>query len=218
MTEYLHHKNSQNEIVETWQQITSYEQIDIGEYLYYVSDDYFGKVVAVDHQEVRLNIQHFRIDTVSYEAKIRNLKELLRPVQSIYIDGQIQKEFPEIYHGLEKSFRIWKKIESYILNTPRESRSKITPELFVSIGRIFGKWSAKGYLNKSDIEELQQKQFTEMISRYVSLDKIVDDEPDQILEYIDNLLALPYEKARQNPDVNIQDWLVIHSGFFVKKE
>ena len=57
-----------------------------------------------------------------------------------------------------------------------------------------------------------------MISRYVSLDKIVDDEPDQILEYIDNLLALPYEKAQQNPDVNIKDWLVIHSGFFVKKE
>ena len=90
MPEYLHHKNSQNETVETWQQITSYEQIDIGEYLYYVSDDYFGNVVAVDHEEVRLNIQHFRIDTVSYEAKIRNLKELLRPVQSIYIDGQIQ--------------------------------------------------------------------------------------------------------------------------------
>ena len=214
----LHHRNSQSEIVETWQPITSFDQVHVGEYLYYVSDNYFGKVIDVDHAQVRLNIQHFRIDTVSYEAKICNLQELLRPIKNIYIDEQIHEEFPDIYHGLEKSFRVWKKIESYILNTPRENRGKITPEPFASTGRIFGKWSAKGYLNKSEIEELQQKQFVKMISRYVSLDKIVDEEPDQTLEYIDNLLALPYEKVQQNPDVDIKDWLVIHSGFFVKNE
>ncbi|BBM87479.1 hypothetical protein [Candidatus Uabimicrobium amorphum] len=217
MVDYVYKENAANEIVETWQRIESYEQIHIGEYLYYVSDNYFGEVVGCDGQEVRLKIQNFRINTVAYEAKIHTLTELLRPIENIYIDGQIQQLFPEIHCGLEKCFRIWKKIESYILDTPKEDRGKITPELFASIGRIFGKWSGKGFLNKSDIEELQQKQFLTTISQWIPLDKVVDNEPHETLEYIDKLLVLPYEKARETTSINLKDWLALRSGFFVKR-
>ena len=202
------------ESIETWGQFESWEELEIEEWLFYKDDSYFGKVTALEENCIFLNMQHFRVTNASYIAQVRSLEKVLRPQKWIWTDPQIQEHFPQIYQALEKAFRIWRKIEEYILNVPKNQRNTITPMIFQEIGSAFGNWSAHGYINEHQLQHLQKMDIVALMSNVRPLDELVEDDSisEEILEQIDILRSLPYEEAKKQS--HFCKWLVIQSGFF----
>ncbi|WP_372364474.1 hypothetical protein [Candidatus Uabimicrobium sp. HlEnr_7] len=216
MNNYFYKKNNAGDVIETWQYIHNINELQIGEWIFYACDRYFGRVIS-NQSQVQIHIEHFRDNTVAYQAKIKSLDKLLRPINNIYIDWQIAENFNDAYKALEKAFRIWKKIESYILDTSKENREKITPPVFFTNGRIFGKWSSTGYLNHEDLESLRKQRFCEAIAQWIPLEKVIDYETDETLIYIDRLQAISYEEACSDSKINICNWLAVKSGHFIQE-
>ena len=212
MTNYHYKKNPQGETVETWECISDATELCVGEWLFYCDDRYFGRVTSIT--PLRLKIQNFRVDNAAYEAHISSYDKVLRPIENILIDEQIAQDFPQLYQSLEKSFRIWKKIESYILDAPKEDRQSLTPEIFLQGGYAFGKWSSQGYLNRHDIAFLEHQQFCSLVAKCISQQQAIDNESDEMLEEMDRLLMMKYAEACTEGIV--RKWLIAQSGFFFK--
>lgn len=215
MNNYSYKKNNAGNVIETWQHIHHPNELQVGEWIFYTCDRYFGRIIS-NQPQVCILIEHFRDNTVAYEAKIKSLDKLLRPINNIYIDWQIAENFSSTYTSLEKAFRIWKKIECYILDTPKGSRKEITPAFFFTSGRIFGKWSSTGYLNHSELESLKKQQFCAAIAQWVPLEEILEYETDETLIYIDRLQDLSYEEACRDSKISTCNWLAVKSGHFIK--
>lgn len=215
---FFYKYDSDENAIEKWKKVISAENISLGQWLFYVDDHYFGKVLHKESNRIDLHIQNFRVMNAAYVARISIFEKLISPEKWIWIDPDIQQYFPKIYIALEKCFRIWCKIEPYILSFKKEERIDITPTLFNKIGSIFANWSARGYINDSQLNFLNEIKFIEQVHNWQELSVWANDDniTDEFLDKIDVFTQMSFSVAKEKykkEQFDFKLWLIIKSGF-----
>ncbi len=215
-------RDDQGNVCEKWIQLENWNEIAVGEWLFYTDDSYFGRVTDAEKGKITLCIKNFRVENASYQANVRCLSKVMRPKKWIFIDPDIEQKFPQLYKSLEKCFRIWRKIEPVVMNFPQEKREQVTPKIFTQMGNAFGYWMARGYMQQRQIDNLKQIDIVAQISKWKPLEYWANDEKieESILNQIDALQNLQWNIVKQqldNKNFDFREWLMVQTGFYCLK-
>lgn len=194
-------------------------KIQVGNWLFYLSDMYFGQVKSHNSQTIQIQVTNFRVDDAKYTLDLPSTKwqTLRQKPGNVLVDPDIPSNYPALHKSLKKSFQIWRKLDTLVLEAKQKHPfPECVPSPFLEMGKSFGKWAASGYMWQDELEKLQRNGFMQTIKEWRPLREISEDEefPEALLEVCDNIASLSLEEAK-NKKIKIADYLTIRGGYFV---
>ncbi len=209
---------------QNWPKVESLSLLEIGQWIFYLDDMYFGKIIHLKKEELKkeeltLRVENFRRPGSYYKASfsLSRGQKLRQKPENVLVDPEIKALHPKLHLDLEKFFQIWQKLDGYTLEAKfqKHSPEDIFPVSLQPFMPAFGKWAASGYMTKKDIDFLQEKEFSSVIQFWRSLESMALDEdiPEKLIFTLDYLRSLRGNEGADLP-IHYSEWLALQAGFF----